>query len=250
VKGPAFRRAIIVTIGEGRIDAELEDDFHRFGVTLHHDGAVVTEAEGRAIRYPWTTCPEAPNALAALAGSPLVADPTFLYRHTDPRAQCTHLFELAVVALSQAGRAPGERVFEASASDPEAGPRRAELRIDGALAAAWDLLGDVITAPAEYAGRAVNSLTSQGLSTLDPETALHMLILRRVALTARGRHFDVDAYATAAAMGRSPQCYSLQPENAVRGARVLGSHLDWPTRHTLIDALRGSTRAKPEDGLT
>ena len=240
MRGPAFRRAIIVTVGDGRIDAELEDDFHRFGVTLRHDGAAVTRAEGRAARFPWTTCPEAPNALAALVGSPLVADPTFLYRHTDPRAQCTHLFELAVVALSQAARASGERLFEASASDPDAGPRRAEHCIDGALAAAWDLVGDTITAPAEYAGRAVSSLTSQGLSALDPETALHMLILRRVALTAHGRRFDVDAYATAAAMGRSAQCYSLQPANAVRGARVPGSHLDWPTRHTLIDALRGN----------
>ena len=244
MKAPAFRRAIIVTLGEGRIDAELEDDFHRFGVTLHHDGATVTQAEGRATRYPWTTCPEAPNALAALVGAPLVADPTFLYRRTDPRAQCTHLFELAVVALSQAGGAPGERLFEASVSDPDDGPRRAELCIDGALVAAWDLMGDTITAPPAYAGRAVNSLTSQGLSALDPVTALHMLILRRVALTAHGRRFDVDAYATAAAMGRSAQCYSLQPQNAVRGARVLGSHLDWPTRHTLIDALRGVKTAE------
>jgi len=243
VKAPAFRRAIIVRIGARRIDAELEDDFHRFGVTLHHDGAAVTKAEGRAIRYPWTTCPEAPNALAALEGSPLVADPTFLYRHTDPRAQCTHLFELAVVALSQAGREPGERLFEAAVSDPDSGPRRAELSIDGALVAAWDLMGDTITAPAALAGRAVSSLNSQGISALDPETALHMLILRRVALTAHGRRFDVDAYATAAAMGRSPQCYSLQPGNAVRGERVLGSHLDWPTRHTLIDSLRGSSAA-------
>jgi hypothetical protein len=241
VKAPAFRRAILVQIEDRRINAELEDDFHRFGVTLHHDGAVLTAVEGRAARFPWTTCPEAPDALTALVGAPLAPDPTLLYRHTDPRAQCTHLFELAVVALSQAGQAPGERLFEAAVSDPDEGPRRAELCIDGASVAGWDLMGDEITGPPPYAGRPVSAFTSQAISAEDPETALHLLILRRVALTAHGRRIDVDAYATAAAMGRSPQCYSLQPENAVRGKRVLGSHLDWPSRHTLIDALRGNS---------
>jgi hypothetical protein len=239
VKAPAFRRAILVQIEDRRINAELEDDFHRFGVTLHHDGAVLTAVEGRAARFPWATCPEAPDALAALVGAPLAPDPTLLFRHTEPRAQCTHLFELAAVALSQAGRGEGERLFEAAVSDPDEGPRRAELHIDGELAMAWDLIGDDITAPPEYAGRAVSSFASRTLAELDPETALNILILRRITLTAHGRRFDVDAYATAAAMGRSPQCYSLQPANAARGTRVLGSHLDWPTRHTLIDSLRG-----------
>ena len=109
---------------------------------------------------------------------------------------------------------------------------------------AWDLIGDEITAPPEYAGRPVSSFASRTLADLDPETALNILILRRVTLTAHGRYIDVDSFATAAAMGRSPQCYSLQPANAARGTRVLGSHLDWPTRHTLIDSLRGVDRAE------
>ena len=56
--GGAFRRAILLrTLDEASVQGELEDDFHRFGVTLRHDGRAVTAVEGRSIRYPWSSCP-------------------------------------------------------------------------------------------------------------------------------------------------------------------------------------------------
>jgi hypothetical protein len=238
---PAFRRAIWVRGAGGRVEADLEDDFHSFGVTLHHDGQVVRRVEARATRYPWATCLAAQGALAALAGATLRANPATLFQHADPRAHCTHLFELAALALAQAARGDGERLFEAEVSDPDGEACLARLFRDGSLALAWRLAGDVIEAPSLYAGEPLASFSSKRLANLDPEQAEALLILRRVTQTARGRQMDVDAFATAAAMGRPAQCYSLQPPNAVRALRVAGSIRDWPNR----GALRRSVQRHP-----
>jgi hypothetical protein len=235
---PAFRRAIVVRGAGGRVEADLEDDFHSFGVTLHHDRQVVRRIEARATRYPWATCLEAPGALAALEGAALRANPATLFQHADPRAHCTHLFELAALAMAQAARGDGERLFEAEVTDPEGETRTARLFRDGELAMAWRLASDVIDAPSPYAGEPLASFSSKRLTGLEPDEAETLLILRRVVQTARGRQMDVDAFATAAAMGRTAQCYSLQPPNAPRAARVTGSVRDWQNRPALRRSIR------------
>lgn len=231
--GPAFRRAILIRGASGRVEADLEDDFHSFGVILHHDGQVVRRVEARATRYPWATCLEAPGALAALEGATLHANPATLFQHADPRLHCTHLFELAALALAQAARGDGERLFEAEVTDPDGETRGARLFRDRRLVLAWRLTGDVIDAPSPHAGEPLARFSSKRLASLDPDEAETLLILRRVAQTARGRQMDVDAFATAADMGRPAQCYSLQPPNAARALRVTGSIRDWPNRKTL-----------------
>src|SRR5207253_3987668 len=70
-----YRRAIRIVATTRRAVAEIEDDFHHFVVTVAHDGRTVTGATGRAIRYPWSSCPLAGGALSALAGLPLSTDP-------------------------------------------------------------------------------------------------------------------------------------------------------------------------------
>ena len=236
-EAPAFRRAISIRGRDGVVGAELEDDFHRFGVTLHHDGRTVTHIEARAGRYPWATCAEAPAALATLAGVALASDPTALFRHADPRAHCTHLFELAALAIAQAARGDGTRLYEAEVTDPDDGVRTARLFQDGDLALEWRLLDDMITAPEAYAGRTVAAFGSRALAELEPALAERLLILRRVVQTARGRAMDVDAYATAADMRRPAECYSLQPANALRARRIPGTHRDWRDRQTLARSI-------------
>ena len=70
-----YRRRIRLTASPGAVKAELEDDFHHFATTLHHDGKYATQVVGEAIRYPWTTCPAATLRLEALAGLPLSVKP-------------------------------------------------------------------------------------------------------------------------------------------------------------------------------
>lgn len=234
---PAFRRAISIRGRDGVVEAELADDFHRFGVSVRHDGRHALAVEAGAGRYPWATCVEAPAALEALAGATLSANPAALFQHADPRAHCTHLFELAALAMAQAARGDGARLFEAEVTDPDDGVRLARLFQDGGLVMEWRLQDDLITAPPTYAGRAAASFRSAALAELEPDLAERLLILRRVVLTARGRAMDVDAYPTAAAMRRPAECYSLQPANAGRARRVADNFRDWPDRQTLLAAI-------------
>lgn len=242
---PAFRRAVLIESRGGEVRAELEDDFHRFGVTLRHDGHRVTRVEARAHRYPWVTCLEAPAALAVIEGVALSLDPTALFRHAEPRAHCTHLFELAALAIVQAARGEGSRRFEAEVTDPVDGIRVAGLRQDGELVLEWRIQDDVIADPPAYAGRRPGSFGSRALAEIEPGLAEHLFILRRVAQTAIGRSIDVDAYGAAADMGRPAECYSLQPANAPRARRILGSHLDWPDAKTLLRSVSRATPTAP-----
>jgi len=61
----------VTALDTSTVRGDMEDDFHRFGVTVRHDGARVVEVEGEGERYPWTTCPAAVEPLRALAGAPL-----------------------------------------------------------------------------------------------------------------------------------------------------------------------------------
>ncbi|QUD90388.1 DUF2889 domain-containing protein [Phenylobacterium montanum] len=233
----AFRRAVLIEMGERRIEARLEDDFHRFALTLDHDGREVRRAEGLAERFPWSTCIDAPGALAALEGAKVGASPAELFRHADPRLQCTHLFELSALALAAARDGPGRRLFEAEVSDPDGGVRIARLWRDGALALEWRLEGELITSPPEYAGRAPGAFTAKALTALPIAEAEQLLILRRVVQTAQARGFDVDAFKTAAEMNRPPQCFSLQPSRAPQALRQRGSVRNWPDRASLTASL-------------
>jgi hypothetical protein len=234
----AFRRAILLTGRPGVVAAAIEDDFHRFGLVLRHDGRIITGIEASADRFPWATCMEAPEALASLAGARLSANPAALFAHADPRAHCTHLFELAAVAAGHACRGgAGERRLEAEVTDAIAGARTARLFENGAMVLTWRLRGDVIADPAEFAGRRTSSFGARVLAELEPHLAERLLILRRVVQTAGGRSMDIDAFARAADMNRPAVCFSLQPANAGRATRMRGSVRNWASRDALTASL-------------
>jgi hypothetical protein len=235
---PPYRRAIRITRHDGVIRAGLEDDYHRFGVVLTHDGDTILTVEGSADRFPWLTCAEAPGALTALVGAKLSRDPTALFRLIDPRLQCTHLFELAALALAEGARGDGETLFEAEVSDPLDGRRVARVFRDGSLAVKWRLRDDVIVAPAPYAGRTLAQFNSRAISLLEPGLASCLLIMRRVVGTAMSRRLDVDSFKSAAELGHPGNCYSLQAANAARALRMLGSVRVWPDRETLAANIR------------
>jgi len=224
-----YRRAIRLHAQEGQATAEIEDDFHHFAVTVLHDGAQVTGVRGQAIRYPWSSCPLAAGALSALAGLPISADPTAVYRHVDPLLQCTHMFEMAGLAVTQAARCPGERRYEAMVSDPVDDCVDAELARDGEPVLRWRLQGGVIAEPAPYRGKRPADFRSQTLAGLPPEEAEHLLILRRAIALARARGMDIDRFATAADMDMGRACFVFRPGVAEHATRRRGSVRDFST---------------------
>jgi hypothetical protein len=56
---PGYRRRLRVTPSNGRVLAELEDDYPCMAVTVHHDGHAATAVQPVMDRAPWSTCPGA-----------------------------------------------------------------------------------------------------------------------------------------------------------------------------------------------
>jgi hypothetical protein len=224
---PAFRRAILIESQGGEVRAELEDDFHRFGVTLRHDGHRVARAEARAHRYPWSQCPMAGAALAGLKGLAIGLDATAVYRHADPLGQCTHMLEIAGLAITQAARGLGERRYDVAVTDPDGGRTEAELLCDGTPTARWVLQDGVVVEPAERAGQRPGGFRSSVLRDLPHAEAEMLLILRRALGLAGARSLDVDRFPTAAAMGRPPACFVFRPGVAELAQRRYRSERDF-----------------------
>ncbi len=228
--GGTFRRAILLTtLGPDAVQGELEDDFHRFGVTVRHDGVKVTAVEGRSVRYPWSSCALASDALKALVGFDLGSHPASLYRHTDARLQCTHQFELAGLAVNHASRPGGDRRYDLAVEDFAEAGRMATLDRDGRRILEWRFRDNVLLSPVELAGTSVAALNSSALAGLPAEEAEARLLLRRAIWLSRGRWIDIDAVATAAALDRPGSCFSYQPGIAEGGMRRLGSERDFTT---------------------
>ncbi len=224
---PGYRRAIQIVAEPGRSVVEIEDDFHHFVVTVAHDGRVVTAASGWAVRYPWSTCPLAGEALGALAGLPISTDPIAIYRFSDPFQQCTHMFEMAGLAVTQAARGLGARRYDALVADPRDGAQLAELRCDGEPLLTWRLRDGVIVEPAADAGRRPDDFRTRNLGGLPHDAAESILILRRAVWLAAARAMDVDRFPDAAAMGRAAVCFTYQPHRAAGARRRPGSERDF-----------------------
>jgi hypothetical protein len=87
----------------GEVRAALEDDFHHFRVRLVHADGKVQLVDGQAVRHPYTTCPLAANQLSRLVDAPMNGLAHAVMRVTNPIEQCTHLMELAGLAIAAAG---------------------------------------------------------------------------------------------------------------------------------------------------
>lgn len=222
-----FRRAIRLDAEAGLVRGEVEDDFHHFVVTVRHDGARVAGAEGHAVRYPWSRCPMAAGALPALIGLPIATDPTAVYRHLDPLGQCTHMFELAGLAVAHAARGAGARRYDLAVGEPVGGRVEAVLLCDGAEAERWILQDGAVVAPVERQGLRPADLRTARLAVLPHAEAERLLILRRAFRLAAARGLDVDRFATAADFSRRTACFVFRPGVAEDAHRRYGSVRDF-----------------------
>lgn len=229
-----FRRRIRVAARDGRVRADLEDDFHRFAVELRHAEGRVVEARGEALRFPWTACPGATARIAALVGAPLVARAADLAAQTDATLHCTHLHDLAALALAHAAAGRARREYAVEVPDRIGGATRPSLARDGEPLLAWEVAGDRIAGPAPFAGVPLRgrAFLDWIAAELDPDGAEAAWVLRRALFIALGRAGDLDAVPTAAAVTAmvGTPCHSFQPGIAERALRVVGSTREWTDR--------------------
>lgn len=230
-----FRRRIVLRTvgggGDGSVAADLEDDFHRFGLVLHHDGAEVVSVEGHADRFPWVTCPGAVEPLKALAGMPLSERSTAVGGFADAHSNCTHLFDLAGLAVAHAVSGLERRRYDVAIPDRDSnGVTTARLFRDGELVLAWELAWMTITAPLLFEGVPLRGgFLRWAESHLDVETAEAAAILRRACEISMGRQTPWDTLSMAADVGdfMAGVCHTFQPGTAEVALRVKGSVRDF-----------------------
>ena len=225
-----YRRRIRITTAPGQARADLEDDPHRYGVIVRHDDERITAVEGIALRTPWDLCREATRVLDRLVGMPLSPDTQAVYRHTNGRAQCTHLFDLAGLAAAHAARGTPGREYDIDVSciDPRA-TRRARLRVDGHELLNWTLLRTRILGSQTFAGQDVRGMMPWAKARFIDRDALEaVIVLRRAVFISGNRMFDMDRMARADATGHvNGACYVYQQGVAARALRERGSTLDF-----------------------
>jgi hypothetical protein len=236
VDADVYRRRIVVrTVGRGAVVADLEDDFHHFRVTLHHDGRVVESVAAESIRWPWSTCPDAAVPLRALAGAPLTRRFTHLAQWADPALNCTHQFDAAAHAVTHAAWERSLRQYDVEVGAIFRRPRevgRNRLWVDGRLALEWHLAPG--KAPVDMPDALAGGPWRGGFlrwadEHLEPELAEQACVLRRASDIGMGRGIPLDDIPVASDLppSMSGVCHTMQPEIAVLGIRNVGNIRDF-----------------------
>jgi hypothetical protein len=232
----AYRRRIrLVALDAQTVWGGLEDDFHHFEVTLHHDSRVVTGIEMRAVRWPWTTCPDAGRALEALVGMELSDRSTAVAAVTDPRMNCTHQFDLAGLCVAHATREAKTRQYDVELPPPVDRLVTTRLWRDGELLHEWQLAvgeartRELVSPPPFTDAPWRGGFMKWADANLPPEEAESAIVLRRSCDIGMGRGMDLEAIDVAEELAgiMTGVCYSMQPEVMPVAFRNKGSIRDF-----------------------
>ncbi len=226
-----YRRHVRLAATADTVRADLEDDFHRFGVRLRHDGSRVLECRGEAERVPWNICPGATAPLERLAGTPLSRSLRATAGHHDARSHCTHLFDLASLAIAHAAAGRGERDYAIAIPDRVEGHSRPTLHRDGTLLLDWEIDGRSIVGPERFRDQPLwgGLFPAWAEQELDPDTAEAALLLHRACAISLGRAYDLDRTERATDFGDAVRnaCFSFAPERIETARREVGTTLDF-----------------------
>jgi hypothetical protein len=229
---PTYRRRIRITTAPGKARADIEDDPHRYGVALVHDGTKVTAIRGEGLRTPWTLCIDAARLVDRLVGMPLTPDAAAIYKYTDGTQQCTHAFDVAGLAIAHAFRGTPHRQYDIDVPYPTPSfdmPKTVTLLRDGKLALRWTVEAGVVTSPEPYAGQNLADILRWARRELtDPDEYEAVVVARRASYISGVKTVDLDLRVSAADGGQSMgRCWVFQPERAQVAWRIRGNTRDF-----------------------
>lgn len=220
-----FRRRIRLTRLHHQVHGELEDDCHGFQVTLQHDGRVVTAVAGDALRVPLTSCAGALLPLQALVGCALDASPSAIIAQAKPRSNCTHWYDLSLLALAHATQSERVRVYDVEVVDAPAdgSAARAEVFLNGRSIHRWQLQATTIVEPQEFAGRPVlRGFSAWAYGAFDGGAREAAFVLSKGVFVAFSRMFDMSGIGGQPALEHTNMlgaCYSYSPGVVERAFR-------------------------------
>ena len=211
---PGYRRRFRIGTRPGWVGSELEDDFHHMQVEISYDGRTITGVRANMIRAPWNTCPGAEAVLVkACTGKDLQEVSSW----GEKTANCTHLYDLALLASSHFEDS-GPLVIDIAVSDPdENGVSEASLHNNGVLTLSWRVQRSHMLEPEQVKGVRLDKLGSW-IKQLPGEQQEPARLLRWAIMVAHGRLIPMSEQSDATRM--PPNCYSFQPERAAVAVRT------------------------------
>jgi hypothetical protein len=216
--------------GSGEARAALEDDFHHFRVTMRHRDGVVGEVTAEQPRFPTGGCEGAAPRLSELVGMKLDPFSGAALIHTDARFQCTHLIDLAGLAIAAAAQGIARRRYDVEVPDAVNGRTSPRVFRDGVRVLEWQIENDTILGPDPFTGRSMglgfSAFAREQLTLDDAEAAL---ILRRGIMVGFGRLISAGLITPKSPRMPIGACWAFQPERA-HEAVVLDTKLDFSDR--------------------
>jgi hypothetical protein len=213
-----FYRLITLEAVEQTIIGRVQDNVHDFRVRVQHDGEVVLAVDAETLRSPFTTCESARLNLDRLIGRPIgdAGRPRI-----DIGFQCTHMFDLAVLAGVHAGRG-GMRTYRIDARlRPEGSEARLER--DGEPMLDWRVEGHLIVTPGLFEGLTRSGQIRWPDAVLrDPDLLEAALILRRCLLVLHGRPLSTGVQRASEMTHMAGACHTFQPGQMLRAVRPGG----------------------------
>lgn len=234
-----YRRRIRLVNHDGRVEGALEDCNHGFCVTVHHNGRTVTRVDGEHKRVPFNTCGGAIEPLQALAGTALGLSSQQLAEQVNPRANCTHWLDLALLAIRHAVRDEAQRQYDVQVPDESDELTEARVLRNGELVLAWQVRDWVIQAPAALAGNTLFRGFSAWANAAypDEEQKEAAFILQKGYFVSRARRFDIEKIAGESAARHSSMrdaCYSYSAPQRDVALRTSGTTRDFTDSAELL----------------
>lgn len=188
------RRAFRLRGSAGRVEAALEDMRHAMICTLRHDGSVVTSVEADFRRYTLQVCPGAGDPLKEVVGLALSTTTAEFFAGGRARRNCTHMLDLAWLALRHARRGAVEWVYDVEIPDILSGPMRGILRRNGEVVQDWVVENNVILSPPALAGQPLSGGFTRWATTaadLPDQTVEECLVLHKGFFMVGARRFTL-----------------------------------------------------------
>jgi hypothetical protein len=217
----SLHRVLLIEATESRVEAELIDNVHQFCVSIDHDGHRVRAIESRAVRFPWTSCPAGLGRLKALVDTPLRQE-TERGAPIDKAQQCTHLFDLAKLAIAHAFDAGRLRYDLRVDAEPGGDDAEAGINRDGIPILRWSVRGGLIVSDGPFQGHATTGRAMWPDAVADDAAMIEAaILLRRGLLVFFGRRRSKGTTHATQLPYMQGACLSFQPgvmEDAVRPA--------------------------------
>ncbi|MGK0499082.1 MAG: hypothetical protein ACJAYG_000713 [Oceanicoccus sp.] len=230
-----LRRRIRLTGFADRVVAELEDNYHAFHFQLIHNAETITDIKVQTHRVPFNTCAGAVEPLRDLIGIKLNSSTKDITRQVSPKANCTHLFDLSMLAIAHCRRGEVVTTYDVTVTDENGKPGQTSVYRDGEQILQFITHNWQILQPAELAGKPLHKGFTRWANELysgDLKEAL--MVLQKGYFISQARAYDLEKLAGLPASTNTPMlgaCYSFSRpivEQAIRTGNNIRDFSDSP----------------------